>query len=269
MFSPSLLKNIKCFALKLYLILLFYIDMSNMDENWNTHFCVTIWWIWKWRNNFIFGRTSEIPTDLGIFLQERFKETRKGLSCGEFMASSSSNSRQEVFISWQAPPANWVVLNTDGAAKGVPGPAGGGGLFRDNRGFLISAFIANFGHCTAFRAEALALLQGLEMARELHIKKFVVQLDNQACVQAITGDVEGSGECTHIINACRRLVRDSSWDIRVSHIFREGNRAADWLANYGVAQPLRFFVLEDIPLSFSRILEEDCRGVALPRFIPP
>ena len=245
------------------------LHLDNMDENWNTHFCVTVWWIWKWRNNFVFGRTSEIPTDPGIFLQERFKETRKGLSCGEFMASSSSYSRQEVFISWQAPPVNWVVLNTDGAAKGVPGPAGGGGLFRDNRGFLVSAFIANFGHCTAFKAEALALLQGLEMARELHIKKLVVQLDNQACVQAIIGDVEGSGECTHIINACRRLVRDSSWDIRVSHIFREGNRAADWLANYGVAQPLRFFVLEDIPLSFSRILEEDCRGVALPRFIPP
>lgn len=51
--------------------------------------------------------------------------------------------------------------------------------------------------------------------------------------------------------------------------YREGNRAADCLANHGVAQPRRITMLEDIPLALHRILDEDVQGVAMPRYIPP
>lgn len=58
-------------------------------------------------------------------------------------------------------------------------------IIRDHCGVLISTILANFGRCFALKAEVLALIKGLELARELQIKKLMVQLDNLACVQMI------------------------------------------------------------------------------------
>ena len=43
-------------------------------------------------------------------------------------------------VLWQRPDSGWTKLNTDGASKGNPGPAGAGGIFRDNHGNPILAF---------------------------------------------------------------------------------------------------------------------------------
>jgi hypothetical protein len=41
--------------------------------------------------------------------------------------------------SWQPPPVDWIMLNTDGAFSSVTGRGGWGALARDNDGDLIVA----------------------------------------------------------------------------------------------------------------------------------
>jgi len=55
----------------------------------------------------------------------------------------------------------WRVLNTDGAVKGGTGPAGAGGVLRDDKGEWILGFSEYLGHCTAIKAEIRAALRGL------------------------------------------------------------------------------------------------------------
>lgn len=79
-----------------------------------------------------------IPADIGGFLQVRFNELRKSLLEPIDGALQTATKRQEAHIRWNFPPTDWYVLNTDGAAKGAPGTAGGGAIIRDH-GLCISS----------------------------------------------------------------------------------------------------------------------------------
>lgn len=115
----------------------------------------------------------------------------------------------------------------------------------------------------------MALHRGLHVARNLQIRKLIIQMDNQACVQIFKGEEEASGECAHLIQQCRNLLSSPDWKISITHVYREGNRAADWLANQGVTQSCSLHLFNNPPSPLSRILAEDLQGVAFPRLIPP
>ncbi|XP_056688793.1 uncharacterized protein [Spinacia oleracea] len=237
--------------------------------DWRTSFGVAIWWIWKWRNSFVFNRKHEIPVDIGAFIQVRIDETKRSLEDLTFEVHGPRQERVETFIRWNPPLAGCYSLNCDGAAKGAPGAAGGGAIIRDCEGNFVAGLSANYGHCVAIKAEIMALIMGLELAQNLSIQQLEVQLDSMACVQILQNRELTHGDCHHHINYCRAMIQDARWIIMIKHVYREGNRVADWLANQGVAQSNRLNILQFVPVELSRILEEDRRGVALPRFVPP
>lgn len=43
-------------------------------------------------------------------------------------------------VAWRKPPKQVLKLNVDGAARGNPGHAGGGGLIRDSKGQFVAGF---------------------------------------------------------------------------------------------------------------------------------
>lgn len=45
--------------------------------------------------------------------------------------------------------------------------------------------------------------------------------------------------------------------MKVVHVYREANRATDWLANKGVAQENRMSFIDLVPIGLARILDED------------
>ena len=89
----------------------------------------------------------------------------------------------------------------------------------------------------------LALLKGLQVARNLQISHLLIQLDNLACVQMLISKEEASGDCAHLLKSCKKLIEDPDWVVCIKHVYREGNRAADWLANHGVAQSCSLHIL--------------------------
>lgn len=64
---------------------------------WASYFGIAIWWIWRWRNNLLFGRREDIPVDIGVFLQVGYDETRRGLDESNDYHKVSSTRRNEIF----------------------------------------------------------------------------------------------------------------------------------------------------------------------------
>ena len=240
----------------------------NLSEKWVICFALTLWWNWRWRNSYVFGRPNDIPVDTGAFLNTQITSTWHAFFHKPLLASSSQNGgTREIFIRWLAPPGPWIILNTDGASKNPHQLAGGGGLLRDSRGMFIRGFSASFGSCSAYKAELMAVTIGLEMAKALGITKLEVQMDNKACIEAIQNANLHGGECVHLLSTCRSLIQSEHWEVRMAHCYREGNKVADRLANMGVVQRISMMYHEAPPPDISTLLREDIMGVTTPRLV--
>ena len=105
-------------------------------------------------------------------MTENYAITREG----DIKVGGNSKGKKEDKIKrrheaiWSFPPENWHKANFDGAAKGNPGPAGCGGIIRNNSGGGIASISSPIGHQTNHLAEAstarfivkLALASGIE-----------------------------------------------------------------------------------------------------------
>lgn len=58
-----------------------------------------------------------------------------------------------------------------------------------------------------------------------------------------------------------------SWEVRISHAWREGNRVADYLANLAHSMELGLHVLRHHPEGCESLLFQDIIGVSLPRLV--
>ncbi|XP_042012343.1 uncharacterized protein LOC121760791 [Salvia splendens] len=105
--------------------------------------------------------------------------------------------------------------------------AGVGGLVRGSDGGLLRAFCALIAASSSFEAELLA---GFEMTMELSTHIWI-ELDSAALVNLLSSGQLGAAEFRHHMALIRSMT--SQRHVRFSHIYREGNRAADFLAGRG------------------------------------
>lgn len=124
-----------------------------------------------------------------------------------------------------------LVIHTDGAARGNPGPAAIGVAVydRDRRPVVeISDFI---GHTTNNVAEYRALVRGLEEALRLGAHKVEIYLDSELVVKHLSGEykVKNAGLKPLFVRARELMASLTQVDVR--HVPREKNKEADALAN--------------------------------------
>ncbi|CAN1131007.1 Putative ribonuclease H protein At1g65750 [Linum perenne] len=135
-------------------------------------------------------------------------------------------------IAWRPGDEGWFTLNTDGSRITQSGATAIGGIIRDSAGSLVRAFSANVGNCSITRAELRAIVEGLKLAWSLGIRKVAIQSDSAAAVTML----QASGRPTHrhaALVADFQDIRDRQWEVSITHIFREANCCADYLANLG------------------------------------
>lgn len=142
-----------------------------VDPQWPTKFCIVLWWAQKWRNSVCFDNSAHIPDNKVVFLHKQFDIVLAALDLGVVLHPSLNRHQQEILITWSPPPNDWILLNTDGAAKDNPGLARVGGVFRDSWGNWIGGFAEKLVYCSSFKAELKAIWRGLRIAREKGIPK--------------------------------------------------------------------------------------------------
>lgn len=98
--------------------------------------------IWNLRNKFIFNQTP-INT-IHIWNQHKLYTNKTQLT---------NNTKKFMRIKWKLPPKGWYKINVDGAACSNPGVAGIGGIIRDDKENVITAFSKNTGHSSNNKAE--------------------------------------------------------------------------------------------------------------------
>ena len=138
-----------------------------------------------------------------------------------------------VEVMWHVPSISCIKINTDGAARGSPGLAGFGGIFRDHLGRVLGCFAGNLGLATALEAELQAVIHAIQIATCKGWTSLWIESDSALVIHFLSSIK---------VNVPWRFVTDwfncraslASMNVKVSHIFREGNSVADRLANFGV-----------------------------------
>ena len=124
-----------------------------------------------------------------------------------------------------------ITVEIDGAARGNPGPAAYGVVFRRQDGRVIERLHEPIGEATNNVAEYRGLLAALEFAAKKKFRCLRVYSDSELMVRQIQGTYKvKSAALKPYYERAKALIRKfDRFEIR--HVPRERNREADRLAN--------------------------------------
>ncbi len=126
-----------------------------------------------------------------------------------------------------------IIVYTDGASRGNPGPAGIGIMLCTRQGKILGEIAEYIGETTNNVAEYRAVIRGLEEALAYQAKRVVVATDSQLLVRQIQGlyKVKNAGlqPLFQQVVALRKEFDHSEF----IHIPRERNIRADALSKVG------------------------------------
>jgi ribonuclease HI len=128
-----------------------------------------------------------------------------------------------------------LLIHTDGAARGNPGPAGAGAILRDADGGTVLSEIAEpLGHATNNVAEWTAVQLALDEARRLGATHVDLRMDSELVARQITGIYRVKHpDLKPFHTAVMELLR-SFEGYTVGHVPRALNKDADRLSNVAI-----------------------------------
>ncbi|XP_031127598.1 uncharacterized protein LOC116029694 [Ipomoea triloba] len=189
---------------------------------WNSTFVYVLWMIWKDSNNLIFNDKREPPDQVVELAGKMAAEARNLITRHAGVANGAQK-----WICWSPPQPGWVKLNTDGAMK------------------LLGRAVGPKGGSTALP--------------ERGFENVWVEMDSAAVVAILNGGLSGEATITSLIKDCLDLVKKLH-RFRASHIEREGNKCADWLANHGQIIDWGTLTLHNAPIELNDLLNADAHG---------
>ncbi|CAN1133397.1 Putative ribonuclease H protein At1g65750, partial [Linum perenne] len=169
-------------------------------------------------------------------------------------------------IAWEPGPADWVTVNTDGSVLKQDNKAAAGGIIRNHLGRSLIAFSMNLGRCTVTRAELRGAITGLELAWSYGFRKIDLQLDSRAAVAMLACTEDPIHQYAAEVLTFRELCK-RDWRVEIHHVYREANKAADFLASQGHRFPFGTHLFPLSECNLGHILRYDCLGISEPRFI--
>jgi len=128
-----------------------------------------------------------------------------------------------------------LLIHTDGAARGNPGPAGAGAILRDAEDGSVRAEIAqDLGHATNNVAEWTAVRLALEEALRLGATHVDLRMDSELVARQITGVYRVKHPDLKPIHAAVMPLLRRFTGYTVGHVPRALNKEADRLSNVAI-----------------------------------
>ncbi|EOY15502.1 hypothetical protein QUC31_000569 [Theobroma cacao] len=158
---------------------------------------------------------------------------------------------------WKKPEIGCIKLNTDGSV--VPENAGFGGLLRDYKGDPLCAFVSKAPQDDIFLVELWAIWRGLVLASGLGIKVIWVESDSMSVVRTINREQFHGAKCSRCLKQIWKLLTMFD-NYRVTHSWRETNKAADHLSRMVLRESDAVLWPVDFPDSLNNIIQDDARG---------
>ena len=131
-------------------------------------------------------------------------------------------------------PRSRLIVYSDGAARGNPGPAGIGAVVLDQDGEVVAEVAEGIGIATNNVAEYRAALAGLEAAREAGAWSVDLRADSRLLIEQLAGRFRVKNPTLVRLHQQVRDVLRGFDEVSFEHVRREKNRHADRLANQGV-----------------------------------
>jgi ribonuclease HI len=129
-----------------------------------------------------------------------------------------------------------LIIYTDGASSGNPGPSAIGAVIRDGQGRVISRISRAIGRATNNQAEYRAIIAALEEAIKLGAGAVDIKSDSELVVKQLKGRYRvKKATLRPLYQEVVKLV-GSLEAFTITHIPREQNREADRLANKALAR---------------------------------
>ncbi|XP_024155909.1 uncharacterized protein LOC112163876 [Rosa chinensis] len=150
-----------------------------------------------------------------------------------------------------------IKVNVDGAWDKITTSSGSGVIIRDARGKFIAGSCRSCIAGSAIEAEAIALVDGLKLVKQLNLDNTVMESDSQELISALGNHIEKGNwriypfliEFHHI----RHLLSSVSWN----WISREANRAADAAAKLAKSRLCTEVWVNIPPTSLVSVLTND------------
>ena len=131
-----------------------------------------------------------------------------------------------------------LLIHTDGAARGNPGPAGAGAILRDAAdGTVLSEIAEGLGYATNNVTEWTAVLLALEEARRLNATHVDMRMDSELVARQISGVYRVKNPGLKPIHAAAMELLRSFEGYTVGHVPRALNKDADRLSNVAIDGP--------------------------------
>ena len=234
---------------------------------------IVLWFIWKGRNAARFQGVNhsavQVVWEVEGFLQQlgRARVFRSDSFLGDTdvlwaaLAPSGAISHQYVAVSWSIPPPGTLKFNTDASVvRGVA--AGGWRLVRNHQGEVIFAFYKVFGDADVSTVEALSLLFGLTLCVQRRMDGLAVEVDSAVLVRLIHSNSLAKWPLCNTLRQIMKIVAQAA--IRLSHVFREANGAADKLAGLNLGSQRGFNSPQELPAAVKAIVALD--SISFPNF---
>jgi len=127
-----------------------------------------------------------------------------------------------------------LILNTDGGARGNPGPAGIGVVIADDAGKIIGQHKKYIGEATNNVAEYKALILALEQAAALGGSRLIVRMDSELIVRQMQGHYKIKEPTLQLLAGEVIKLKNRFVSVEFVHVRREQNKLADELVNEAI-----------------------------------
>ena len=119
-----------------------------------------------------------------------------------------------------------------GPLKDNLGRATCGGVLKNHLGNWIISFTKNLGICSTYVAELWGIVKGLQLAWQKGFRNMILEVDLGNLISKLQDRKKNEAELSLYLQCLSLLER--SWQVKLKHTPREGNNAANWMANLGI-----------------------------------